>query len=322
MDIDRHDSDGDEYEPKEDEDDKEAPSEQDTDDAASRGESDHVGLQDEECESIHTPSPPRDFGDIPLRAQALDFEPYEEHVTSLAEPAEDTYRDDDQEGYPNDENEDVPENEDPPEATQGGMDEDIDNMEQEVAREEDREDDGEDDQPAIVVEDEAKGDAAELTPATTSRPSTASHPSESGEELPTPVLPKSKSSKRGKHKDRQSKRHSSRVQEPVIAESVLEDKIVGILSKTLPDMLSGLLQQAMGLTRLAPQQAPQQSTPTVEVAVGSAEPPTVIDQVVATQDIGVQGMDVLHVDGATNMDAAPTTKDTDNAEANVSIRSP
>jgi hypothetical protein len=40
-------------------------------------------------------------------------------------------------------------------------------------------------------------------------------------------------------------------------------------------------------------------------------------------DIGVQGMDVSHVDGATDMDAAPTTMDAcDNAEANVSIRSP
>ena len=99
--------------------------------------------------------------------------------------------------------------------------------------------------------------------------------------------------------------------------------LIGILSKTLPTMLSGLLQEAMGLSRgPTPQQAPQ-SAPTLEVAVGSAEPATEIDQVVATQEVGVQGMEVGHVDGAMHMDASPTTMDTsDCAEANVRIRSP
>ena len=54
MDIDRHDSD---YEdPEDDNNDREVPSEQDTDEAASRGESDHMDAQSEECESIHTQS--------------------------------------------------------------------------------------------------------------------------------------------------------------------------------------------------------------------------------------------------------------------------
>ena len=48
----------------------------------------------------------------------------------------------------------------------------------------------------------------------------------------------------------------------------------------------------------------------------------VIEQVVGTQEVGVQGMEVDYMDGATHMDASPTTMDTDCAEANVRIRSP
>ena len=87
-------------------------------------------------------------------------------------------------------------------------------------------------------------------------------------------------------------------------------------------MLSGLLQEAMGLSRIPTPQQALQSAPTVEVAVGAAEPERVIDQVVATQEVGVQGMEVDHVDGVTHMDVSPTTMKTDHAEANVRIRSP
>jgi hypothetical protein len=59
-----------------------------------------------------------------------------------------------------------------------------------------------------------------------------------------------------------------------------------------------------------------QPAPTVEVAVGPAEPEMVIDT-------AVHGVEVSPVDGATHMDASPTNLDeSDNAEANVSTRSP
>jgi hypothetical protein len=102
----------------------------------------------------------------------------------------------------------------------------------------------------------------------------------------------------------------------VIAASVLEATIAGILGKTLPGMLSGLFQEALGASRNPPPQQVPQPTPTMEVAVGPTEPEMVIDT-------AVHGVEVSPVDGATHMDASPTNLDeSDNAEANVSTRSP
>jgi hypothetical protein len=105
----------------------------------------------------------------------------------------------------------------------------------------------------------------------------------------------------------------------------LEDKIVGILrstlpnllSGTLPNMLSGLLQEALGLAKITPPQQVRTPTPTVDVAVDAAEPERVNDQVGASLPVAVQAVDVSRVD------VAPTTMDTsDKAEVTVSIRSP
>jgi hypothetical protein len=259
MDVDREESEGEYEEPELDDDDKEAPSEQDTDEAASRGESGHMDTQSDECESIHTQSPQPEFAASPMRGRVLEFEGHE-HVTSLAEgePAEDAYRDEDDEGDANEEQDDEDlDHEGEVEGTlegelegdlegevegevEGGLD-DAQEGDCEEAQEEREEAPGEDQQALLEVEDEAECDAAEFTPevATTSRPSTASLVSKSDQELPPPSAPKSKASKRGKHKDRHTKRHSSRVPEPVIAESALEDKIVGILRSTLPNLLQG-----------------------------------------------------------------------------------
>jgi hypothetical protein len=270
-----------------------------------------------------------------MRGRVLEFEE-DEHVTSLAEgePAEDQYRGDDREGDANEEQDAEDSDHEEFEGTlEGDLEGDLEGeiegslgvaeegawegaQELEVAQ-------GEDEQAR--VEEDAEGDAAELTPevGTTSRPSTASLVSES-EELPPPSAPISKSSKRGKHKDRHTKRHSSRVPEPMIAESVLEDKIAGILRSelpnllqgTLPNMLSGLLQEALGLAKITPPQQVPTPTPTVDVAVGAAEPERPPDRVGASLPVGVQTVDVSRVD------AEPTTMDTsDNAEVNVSIRS-
>jgi hypothetical protein len=348
MDIDRHDPEDDEYEaPEDDDDDKEAPSEQDTDEAASRGESGEMETLSDGGESIHTQVSGREFGTSPLSPRVLDFAGGHEHVTSLseAEPADVSYRDDQEgddndEGNAGDEDEHMAESDDH-EGELEGYDEgdlegdlQVDPVEEEdeapaeeeapeEGREEREDDHGEEreddhDDHQALVEDEAKGVAEKHTPevATTSRPTSASHRSESGEEVPRPTPPKTKASKRGKHKDRQSKRHSSRVQEPVIAAFVLEATIAGILNKTLPTMLSGLFQEALGTSRNPPPQQVPQPPPTVEVAVGPAEPEMVIDT-------AVHGVEVSPVDGATHMDASPTNLDeSDNTEANVSTRPP
>ena len=61
----------------------------------------------------------------------------------------------------------------------------------------------------------------------------------------------------------------------------------------------------------------------MEVVVVSAEPEILPDQVVAMQEVGVQGMDVNHVDEATDMDALALAMDiSDNGGANVSNQSP
>jgi hypothetical protein len=327
MDVDRDESEGEYEEPEDDDDDKEAPSEQDTDEASSRGDSAHVDRLADECESIRTQSPEPQSAASPMRGRVLEFGD-DEHVTSLAEgePAEDQYRGEDREGDANEElgAEDSDHEEEFEGTLEGEIEGGLDDAQEgacegaqklEVAQ-------GKDDQAR--VEEEAEGDAAELTPevGTTSRPSTASLVSESEEELPPPSPPKSKASKRGKHKDRHTKRHSSRVPEPVIAESVLEDKIVGILRSTLPNllqgtlpnMLSGLLQEALGLAKITPPQ--QMPTPTVDVAVGASEPERVNDRVGASLPVGLQTVDVSRVD------AAPTAMDTDEADVTVSTRSP
>jgi hypothetical protein len=243
MDVDRNESEGEYEEPEDDDNEKEAPSEQDTNEASSRGENAQMDLQSDECESMHTQSPQPQSAASPMRGRVLEFED-DEHVTSLAEgePAEDQYRGEDHEGDAN-EKQDA-EDSDHEEGFEGTLEGEIEGGLDDAqvgacegAQEELEVAQGEDGQAR--VEDEAEGDAAELTPevGTTSRPSTASLVFESEEELPPPSAPKSKASKRGKHKDRRTKRHSSRVPDHVIAESVLQDKIVGILRSTLPDLL-------------------------------------------------------------------------------------
>ena len=319
MDIDRHDLDYEE--PEDDDDDREAPSEQDTDEAASRGENDYMKAHSE-CESIHTLSSPRDFGTSPMHSRVLDFAASSQatggdHVTLLAEePAEEPYH----EVYPEGAHDDEDNARDEDEHESGEEVNEVIEEDLEEAGEEKQEEDQEVDHEAVVKEYTNTADADKHAPefATTSQPASPSHCHESGD-LPLPSPPKPKASKRGKHKDRQSRRDNTRTQEPAITKSVLEDKIVGILSKTLPNMLSGLLQEAMGLSRIPTSQQAPQSAPIVEVAIGSAEPETMINEVVATQEVGVQGMEVDHMDGATHVDASPTTMDTDNAEANVRI---
>ena len=325
MDVDKEVSDGDDCEEPVDEDDREAPSEQDTDEAASKGESEHMEVRDDECESIHTQTSPRGFGSSPIQARVLDYAEETVHVTSLAdEPAEEPHREVGLESAHDDEDDaeddmlDDAENEHEAREEENSEGHPLDH---EKAREEEQGDDQEDDREAVAGEGPNKADAdkpaSELP--STSRPASPSHHQDSGEELPPPSPPKPKASKRGKHKDRHSRRHSTRSQEPVITETLLEDKILGILSKTSPNVLSGLFQEAMGLSRVPiPQQAPQPA-PTVEVAVGSAEAERVIDQV----DVGVQGMEVDHVDGAAHNVVSQSTADTsDNEVADVSIRHP
>lgn len=320
MDIDRHDSEGDDYEePEQDDDDKEAPSEQDTDEAASRGEEQQLESQSD-SDSIQSQRRPHDFrhSPSPLQARVLDFAEDPDHVTSLADdPLEephqeveqaDTHDDDDDDG--GDEHE--------------GVEEEIEEVHEE-------------DPDEAVAEDPTEGEEADReapveentteyvvgTPApdlpTTSRPPSPPHRHESGEDIPPPSPPKPKASKRGKHKDRQSKRHSTRSQEPAITETWVEEKIVGIMNRTLPTMLSGLLQEAMSFARQQTPQPVPQPAPTVEVAVGAAE----IERDITQVEVGVQGMEVDRVDGATHMEAEPATEDTpDDEEANVSIQTP
>jgi hypothetical protein len=104
----------------------------------------------------------------------------------------------------------------------------------------------------------------------------------------------------------------------------LEDKILGILSKTLPNLLSGLLQEAIGQARVQPSHQAIQRATSVEVAIVSAAPELPLGRVdIATQEVGVQGMDVDQVDEATHMDASTLAVDAvDTADANVSSHSP
>lgn len=318
MDIDGQDSDYEE--PDDDDDDREAPSEQDTDEAGIRGEEEQLEAQSDDSDSTHSQRRPqaRD-SPSPLHARVLDYAEDPDHVTSLAEdpleePHEDDVNDDEDDGGEEDE----------------GGEEEVEEVGEEVeeVHEEDPDETRPEDAPEVEegnceahVGENTTEDVVELAAPdipTTSRPPSPPHRHESGKEIAPPSPPKTKSSKR-KHKDRQSKRHSTRSQEPAITETWMEEKIVGIMSKTLPTMLSGLLQEAMSFARQQTPQPVPQPAPTVEVAVGAAE----IERDVAQAEVGVQGMEVDRVDGATHMEAEPTTEDTpDDEEANVSIRAP
>ena len=232
MDIDKHYcEEGDDYEEAGDDDnEREALSEHDTDETDNKGESGHMEIHLDECDSIHIQSTPCDFGVSPLHAKVLEF-PSSSQATQRDhlmlhpkhEPAEEQYHEEDQEGDHNDED-----------------DHDAgDEAEDDVVHEEDHEDDHD------VVN---QGDEDHIAPDVT-----LSIPFESGEDLPPPSPSKPKASKRSKllsnrtsPKDRQSRRHTPKVHEPAITESLLEDKIMRILSKTLPTMLSGLIQEAIG----------------------------------------------------------------------------
>ena len=210
MDIDRHDMDYEE--PEDDDDDREAPSEQDTDEAASRGESNHMEAHSEGCDSIHTQSSPRDFGASPMHARVLDFATSSQatspdHVTSLADdPTDEPYQEVDPEGAHD--AEDNAGDEDDHEAGGEESEEVIGDL-QEAGKEE-QEDDQEVDHEPVVEEYTDKSDADKHAPelATTSCPTSPSHRHDSGD-LPPPSPPKPKASKRGKHKDRQSRHHST-----------------------------------------------------------------------------------------------------------------
>ena len=148
---------------------------------------------------------------------------------------------------------------------------------------------------------------------------------DSEDDLPPPLPPRNKrSASRLSPKDPQSRRAKARVHEPAMTESLLEDKIVGILSKTLPNMLSGMLADAIGQVRLQPSIQAQALPPPVDVGVGPSEPASTIERVdPSTHEVGVQGMHVDQVDDATGMDALPLAADSANiGDANVSIHSP
>ena len=313
MDVDKHYSDeGEDYEEDDDDDDeREAPSEQDTDDAESKGDSGDM-----------------DFASSPLHARVLEY-PSSSQVTqrdpltlrSEHEPADEP-DDEEREGNLNDEGDhDAGDNSDDYVEDDDNQDAG-DEAEDDVEDDEDAGNEAEDDETmedrdeerhAINQGDEDIEDEIIAPVVTTSTRSTAS-----GEDLPPPSPQEQKAAKRIRSKDRHSRRHTPRVQEPAITESNLESKIAGILSKTLPTMLSSLLQEVIGQSRSQPPQQADQSGPsTVEAHVVSAEPAILPDQVVATQQGGVQGMDVDLVDNASHRVASPPAVDA--PEANVSI---
>lgn len=237
MDIDKPLSDdGNDYKEAEgDDDDREAPSEHDIDEANNKLENDHIEIHLDECGSTHTQSTPLHFGVSPLQAKALNFNSTSkpDHLSSLGhEPTKEQDHEDDEVGDPDHYHED----------------------EREDYREDEREDDHEEN-------DDDDMDAHEG--------SSQSLPSEESWEGLPPLSPsKPGVSTRSKHVssraspiDRHSRRHKPRVNEPVITESILEEKIVGILSKTLPQMLSGLFHEAMGQAKVVPSQQAPPRTP-------------------------------------------------------------
>ena len=326
MDVDMQDSEGEDYvEPQYDDDDKEAPSEPDTDEAASRGDEDQLAAQTDDIDSIDSQRRPGDFraSTSPLQGRVLDYDVDPDHVTSLAEdppvePHQEVEHEDDHD------DEDV--GGDEHEVEDEGVHEEVEDLEKVQGDDPDETREEQADRDTLVGEDTTQDvvetPAADL--ATTSRPTSPLRGHEGGEDIPLPDAPKTKASKRGKHKDRHSKRHSSRSQEPAITESWVEDKVLGILTTTLPSMLSctlptmlsGLIQEAMTLARQSTPQPLPLPAPRVEVGVGASE----IGRDITQREVAVQGMEVGHVDGATHMESGPTTEDTpDKEEANVSI---
>ena len=311
MDIDTPLSDAaEDYEEAEDDDDeREAPSEQDTDEA-------ELDVQSLGGDSGHTQATPRDYGGSPLRGKALDFgtvsEDSRRHVTPLAEqPGDDRESDDhDEDEHDEDDRDDDEQERAEQEPTENKQ------TEQERGDEFDRvlseAYHGRDQEGDVQVDDDPQK----------SEGSSPSVPSEDSEDdLPPPIPPRSKrSASRSSPKERQSRRQKPRVNEPAITESFLEDKIVGILSKTLPNMLTGLLQEAIGQVKIQPSLQAPALAPAVDVAVGPSEPTITIERVdPPTHEVGVQSMDVDKVDEATDMDALPLAS---KFKFNVSFHSP
>jgi len=313
MDIDKHLSDEeDDYEEAQadDDDERKAPSEHDIDGTNNKGKSDHMDIQSDKGGSIHSQSIPFEFNLSPLQAKVHDFESSLEpqHLASFEEhhPTEEQDHEDDNKGEPDD-------------GYEGDYEDDHkDDCEDdhESDREAERDADHYDDREDIDVEDE---DSQEDS----LKSSSSKH---IGEDLPQPSPSKPSASTRNKHvssrsfpKDQQSTRHKHKVKEPMITKSLLEDKIVGILSKILPQMLLGLFQEAMGQAKVLPSEQAPRMTSSVKVT-NSARPKNPLNRVDhATQEVGVQGMDVDRMDKSTHMDAttlpvdSPTT-----ANANVS----
>lgn len=315
MDIDKPLSDADEDygEPEDDDDDeREAPSEKDTDEA-------EVDVESEGGDYGHIEPTPRDYGGSPLQAKVLDFgsksEDSRRQVSPLAaqQPGDD--RDSDE--HSEDEHEEDEHHEDDhdgdheraeQERTDAERDEEFDRVLSEAYHDRDRQEDVQED------DDPHKSEG-----------SSPSVPPDSEDDSPPPIPQRSKrSASRLSPKDRQSRRIKRREPEPAISESLLEDKIASILCKTLPTMLTGMLQEAMGAVRIQPSPTPPPLSTAVHVAVGPSEPASTTERVdPSTNEVGVQGMDVEQVDEATAMDELPIAADSPNTGiTNVSIHSP
>lgn len=172
---------------------------------------------------------------------------------------------------------------------------------------------------------------------------------EIGQDLPPPISAGPSASTKKRHvsskspsKDLQWRRRKHRQLEPVITEAMMEDKIVGILSKTLPQMLSGMFQEVLSQAKVHPSQQAAHVAPSLYVAPATQpELPPMRSAVVQTDmAVGVQGVDVvasLNVDTA-GMDVDVPTREVEATAAalqelepvdirapagtNVSFRSP
>lgn len=114
-----------------------------------------------------------------------------------------------------------------------------------------------------------------------SKASSQSLSSEGSGDLP-PVSPlKPTACTKAKHsrasKDRQTKHEETGPSEPILIESLLEDKILGILSKTLPQMLSRLFQETMGQPKPTPTQVAPTVAPVMDVPMPSPPPQIPLD---------------------------------------------
>jgi hypothetical protein len=308
-------------EPEDDDDEREAPSEKDTDDL-------EVDVQSEGGESGHTQATPPDFGGSPLQGKALDFSTVSEdsrrHVTPLAERESDRDSDDTSDEHDEDEHdEDDRADDEQVDADREMADEDMAEQERTEVTRTDQERDEEFDRvlseaynvrgqdSSLRVDDDPQKDEGRS-------PSVPSD--DSSDDLPPPIPQRSKrSASRFSPKERQSRRQKSRVNEPVITESFLQDKIVGILKTTLPTMFAGLLQEATGQVKIQPSLQTPALAPAVDVAVGPSQPTITTARVDA--DVGVQSMGVDKADSATCMDVLPLAAEPP-ALVNVSIHSP